>query len=117
MAVTVTLVQYADVALATVLLRERDVARSFAQEELGRLAHGTRDAAQLRATLAAFYGASQDQSRTARELGLRRNMIANRLRRAEEFLGHGIGERVRETEAELVITDALPDDRPRGRNT
>ena len=112
-----TITRYADVALATVLLRDRDVARSFAQEELGRLAHGTRDAAQLRATLAAFYGATQDQSRTARALGLHRNTIANRLRRAEELLGHGIGERVRETEAALVITDALPDERPRRRDT
>ena len=78
------------ISTGSVLLRDLDVARSFANEELGRLAHRTPEAAQLRATLAAFYGAAQDRSRTARTLGLHRNTIANRLRRAEERLGHPI---------------------------
>lgn len=102
---------YTDVALAAVLLRDDDTARSFAAEELGRLAHTTHAAAVLRTTLTAFYAAGQDQSRTARELGLHRNTIANRLRRAEDLLGHRTDERVRETEAALVIVEALPGER------
>lgn len=107
--------RYADVALATVLLRDDDVARSFAAEELGRLARDTRAAAVLRVTLAVYYAAGQDQSRTARELKLHRNTIANRLRRAEELLGHATDQRVRETEAALVIAAALPTEHQTGR--
>jgi hypothetical protein len=108
-----TITMYKDVALATVLLRDEDVARSFASEQLGRLSHGTRAAAVLRETLAAYYAAGQDQSRVARALGVHRNTVANRLRRAEELLEHRVDERVRETEAALAIADALPTDRAR----
>lgn len=108
-----SITRYADVALAAVLLRDHDAARAFAADELGRLARDTKAAAVLRSTLAAFYADGQDQSRTARELGLHRNTVANRLRRAEELLGHPVDERVREIEAALVIVDSLPTDRGR----
>lgn len=103
-----TITHYRDVALATVLLRDEDVARTFAGEQLGRVAHTTRAASVLRETLAAYYATGQDQSRAARALNVHRNTVANRLRRAEELLGHRVDERVRETEAALVVVDALP---------
>lgn len=103
-----TITHYKDVALATVLLRDEDVARTFAGEQLGRVAHTTRAASVLRETLAAYYATGQDQSRAARALNVHRNTVANRLRRAEELLGHRVDERVRETEAALVVVDALP---------
>lgn len=107
----ILITRYADVALAAVLLRDQDVARNFAEDELGRLAHANRSAAILRTTLAIYYSAGQDQSRAARQLGLHRNTVANRLRRAEESLGHPTDQRAREIEAALVILDALPSER------
>jgi DNA-binding PucR family transcriptional regulator len=98
---------YSDVALAAVLLRDRDAARTFAEEELRDLVQPTRAAADLRETLSAYFAAGLDQSRAARDLHLHRNTIAKRLRRAEALLGHPLTKRPRELEAALVIADAL----------
>jgi DNA-binding PucR family transcriptional regulator len=103
----VALTHYDDVALASVLLRDQEAARAFADEELGGLAQDSRSAATLRATLAAYYAAGQDQSRTARKLAVHRNTVANRLRRAEHALGRRADQRARETEAALTILGTL----------
>ena len=99
------LTRYADVALAAVLSRDVDVARAFAVDELGDLAAPTRSATVLRETIAAYFAAGHDQSRTARDLRLHRNTIARRLRSAEAILGRPLGTRVRELEAALVIVE------------
>jgi DNA-binding PucR family transcriptional regulator len=98
---------YRDVALAAVLLRDRDAAWSFAQEELGELARSTRAAADLRRTLDAYFAAGRDQTQTARNLNMHRNTVAKRLRRAEALLERPLAERNRELEAALVIANAL----------
>ena len=97
---------YADVALAAVLLRDLETARRFAAEELGELARPGRAAADLRATLSAYFAAGHDQSRAAYVLGVHRNTVAKRLRRAEALIGHPLTERLRELEAALVIASA-----------
>jgi DNA-binding PucR family transcriptional regulator len=96
---------YSDVALAGVLLRDRDAARAFAADELGGLAARTRAAAELRETLSTYFANGHDQSRTADVLGVHRNTVAKRLRRAEATLGHPITSRPRELEAALTITE------------
>jgi DNA-binding PucR family transcriptional regulator len=96
---------YDDVALAAVLLRDRDAARAFAAEELGELGAATRAAAELRETLATLFANGYDQSRTAEALGVHRNTIAKRLRRAEAILGRPITSRPRELEAALLIAE------------
>jgi DNA-binding PucR family transcriptional regulator len=96
---------YDDVALTAVLLRDRDAARAFAAEELGELAADTRAARELRDTLATLFAAHYDQSRTAAVLGVHRNTIAKRLRRAEAILGRPITARPRELEAALLIAE------------
>jgi DNA-binding PucR family transcriptional regulator len=98
---------YDDVALAAVLLRDRETARAFAAEELGELAAQTRAAAELRETLGTFFSNGQDQSRTADVLGVHRNTVAKRLRRAEANLGRPITSRQRELEAALLIAEVL----------
>ena len=98
---------YDDVALATVLLRDREAARAFAAEELGALAARTRAAAELRETLSAYFANGYDQSRTADVLGVHRNTIAKRLRRAEATLGRPITRRPRELEAALTIAEVI----------
>ena len=96
---------YEDVALAAVLLRDREAASTFAAEELGELAAQTRAAAELRETLTGFFANGHDQSRTADALGVHRNTIAKRLRRAEAILGRPITSRPRELEAALLIAE------------
>jgi DNA-binding PucR family transcriptional regulator len=93
-----------------VLLRDRDAARAFAAEELSELAAETRAAAELRETLSAFFATGHDQSRTAEILGVHRNTVAKRLRRAEANLGRPITSRPRELEAALLIADVLAQD-------
>jgi len=102
---------YDDVALAAVLLRDRDAATAFALDELGDLAARTRAAAELRETLSAFYATGHDQSRTAAALGVHRNTVAKRLRRAEAAVGRPITSRPRELEAALVIAESVLDGR------
>jgi DNA-binding PucR family transcriptional regulator len=99
--------RYDDVALAAVLLRDRDAAHAFAAEELGELGAATRSATELRETLATLFANQYDQSRTAELLGVHRNTIAKRLRRAEAILGRPITSRPRELEAALLIADTL----------
>jgi DNA-binding PucR family transcriptional regulator len=98
---------YDDVALATVLLRDRDAARTFAADELRGLAARTRAAAELRETLSVYFANGHDQSRTADALGVHRNTVAKRLRRAEATLGRPITGRPRELEAALTIAEVL----------
>ena len=98
---------YQDVALAAVMLRDRDVARGFCEEELGELASPTPAAAELRRTLSAFYSGGQDRTRTARILGLHRNTVARRLRRVQLVLGHSLDERARELQAALAVAEVI----------
>jgi DNA-binding PucR family transcriptional regulator len=98
---------YDDVALAAVLLRDRDAASAFAAEELGELATETHAAGELRETLSTFFACGHDQSRTAELLGVHRNTIAKRLRRVEATLERPITSRPRELEAALLIADVL----------
>ena len=98
---------YSDVALAAVILRDPNAARSFAIEELGGLAEITPAAAALRATLSAYFRAGSDQSRAARELSMHRNTLAKHLRRAETLRGRPLTERTHELEAALTIADTL----------
>jgi sugar diacid utilization regulator len=102
------IVRYRDVALAALLLRDRDGAAAFAVEELGELASAGATAEILRATLAAFYEAGYDQSEAARELGVHRNTVARRLARAEAVIGHPLSERVPELQAALKIVTHVP---------
>lgn len=87
------------------LLRDREAARTFAAEELGELAAPTRAAAELRETLSGFFANGHDQSGTAEGLGVHRNTIAKRLRRAEALLGRPITSRPRDLEAALLIVE------------
>lgn len=95
--------RYRDVSLLALLLHDPDAATAFAEEELGGLAAPTRGAGELRATLAAYFAAGHDRSRTARALGVHRNTVARRLDRAQTAIGHPLDERVRELETALAI--------------
>jgi DNA-binding PucR family transcriptional regulator len=103
---------YEDAALAALLLRDPDAARAFAAEELGDLARDTGTAAQLRHTLSTYFTSGHDQRRTAHLLGVHRNTVAKRLRRAEAVLDRPLHRRSRELEAALAISEVLSDREP-----
>jgi DNA-binding PucR family transcriptional regulator len=103
---------YDNVALAAVLVRDPDAARAFADDELGQLGAPTRAAGELRDTLRALFANRYDQSRTADGLGVHRNTIAKRMRRAEAILGRPITARPRELEAALLIAEVIAIDSP-----
>lgn len=105
-----TITWYPDVALAAVLLRDRDTARAFAAEELRELLQQTRAAAGIRATLSAYFAVGADQTRAATALTVHRNTIAKRLQAAEALIGHPLTERTAELQAALVIVGALTDE-------
>jgi DNA-binding PucR family transcriptional regulator len=94
---------YADVALASVLMRDPDVARDFALEQLGPLGAPTRPAATLRRTLAAYLACGQEQSRAAAMLSVHRNTVAAHVRQAEHQLGQPVIERAGELHAALLV--------------
>jgi DNA-binding PucR family transcriptional regulator len=98
---------YDDTALTAVLLRDPDAARAFAADELGALAAESRAVRDLRDTLACLFANRHDQSRTAQILGVHRNTVAKRVRRAEAMLARPITSRPRELEAALLIAEAL----------
>ncbi|WP_320673007.1 PucR family transcriptional regulator [Patulibacter defluvii] len=107
-----TVVRHRDVALLTLLLADEPAARAFARDELGPLAGDDPASARLRAALTALHAAGHDRSRAARALGVHRNTVARRLRRAEERLGRPLEARPRELEAALAIVAALDARRP-----
>jgi DNA-binding PucR family transcriptional regulator len=97
------LTRYADVALASLLLRDAQAARAFATEQLGPLAAQSRAAEALRRTLAAYLDAGHDQSRAAALLGVHRNTVAAHLRQIEEQLGALVIDRAAELHAALLV--------------
>ena len=101
--------RYRDVALAALLIADRDGAVAFAREELGGLAGRAAEAESLRATLSAWLGCGSDQTRAAALLGVHRNTVAQRLARAAELLGRPPAERRRELEAALLIWETIND--------
>jgi DNA-binding PucR family transcriptional regulator len=97
------LTRYADVALASLLMRDPEAARAFAGEQLGPLAAPTRHATTLRQTLDAYLNAGHDQSRAASVLGVHRNTIATHVRDAEAQLGYAVTDRAAELHAALLV--------------
>lgn len=103
-------IQHAEVALEVLLMRDPELARRFVDDELGPLARSTPEAARLRETLGVWFRLGSHVA-TARSLGLHEHTVRNRMRRAEQLLGHGLGERRTELQVALRAL-ALLDDRP-----
>jgi DNA-binding CsgD family transcriptional regulator len=92
-------VRYADVALAAVGSVDPELARDFVGAELGGLAGDDDGALRLAATLQVYLEEHCSPRRAARRLGVHENTVKNRIRSAEELLGHPVDERV----AELLV--------------
>jgi DNA-binding PucR family transcriptional regulator len=98
---------YADMSLVDTMSNDLDLARSFVATELGALAiQGGREEEERRALLAVL-DAQGGLAAAAEELGVHRNTVLQRLRRAEERRGRPSTDRVAELHAALRLVDVL----------
>ena len=102
-----TAVHFRDIALADALSNDLDTARRLVESELGGLAEDTSAAHDERATLLALLNSRGSLAAAAHRLGIHRNTVLQRLRRAEQKIGRSSMERVAETHAALVLVDVL----------
>ena len=93
------IVAYDEVALAAIATADLQQARDFARRELGGLAGSTDEARRLAATALVYLEEGSSARRAASQLHVHENTIKNRIRTAEELIGHPITTRV----AELLL--------------
>jgi DNA-binding PucR family transcriptional regulator len=98
-----TCVRFADVALEVMLTHSRDEARRFVAQQLGDLAAEDKSVARLRETLRVFLEENGSFQNAAARLGVHKNTVAYRIRRAEELLGYGIREQQLELQTALRL--------------
>jgi hypothetical protein len=96
------LTRYADVALLAAALQDDALAESLVSLYLSPLGEESEGAA-LRETLRAYFAAGRNASAAAAALGIGRRTISNRLRKAEERLGHLLDTRQAELEVALRL--------------
>jgi PucR C-terminal helix-turn-helix domain/GGDEF-like domain len=96
-------VRFADVALEAMLTSDRDEARRFVRQQLRTLADEDDSAVRLRATLSVFLEENASFLAAAARLGVHKNTVAYRVRRAEELLGRSVRERRLELQAALRL--------------
>ncbi len=102
-----TVVHHNDVGLEILLMRDPQLARQFVERELGPLALDTVDAARLRETLEASFRFGSHVA-AAEFLQLHEHTVRNRLHKAEELLGHPMGERRTELQVAARLMRLLP---------
>lgn len=95
---------YRDVDLISLLLADRERAVRFARAELGPLGDASHE--EVRRTLAAYLEEGGSPSAAGQRLGVSRNTVTYRVRRAEELLGRPLTERRQHLEAALAILGA-----------
>ncbi|KRA28040.1 MULTISPECIES: PucR family transcriptional regulator [unclassified Nocardioides] len=98
---------YADVALVDTMSGDLDLARAFVASELGALAVAGRREDEERRALLAVLDAQGGLAAAAEELGVHRNTVLQRVRRAEDRRGRPSSERVVELHAALRMVDVL----------
>lgn len=103
----VRLTTYDEVALVDTMTGDLELARSFVRAELGALGVVGRREAEERSTLLAVLDAQGGLAAAATRLGLHRNTVLQRLRRAEERRGRAATERVAELHAALRLAETL----------
>jgi DNA-binding PucR family transcriptional regulator len=89
--------------LEVMLTHSRDEARRFVAQQLGDLAAEDKSVARLRETLRVFLEENGSFQNAAARLGVHKNTVAYRIRRAEELLGYGIRERQLELQTALRL--------------
>lgn len=103
-----SLLHWSTVSLEILLLQDPAQARSFVRSELGALVGDGSDVVRLRETLEASFRCGSHVA-TAVNLHVHEHTVRNRLRKAEERLGHPWNERATETQIALRLHRLLAD--------
>lgn len=98
---------FTDVALVDAISRDLDAAREFVAAQLGDLARDDAKERDERAALLAVLDAQGSLVAAARTLGIHRNTILQRVRRAEQRMGRPATARIVDLHAALVVCDVL----------
>jgi hypothetical protein len=98
---------YERVELVSLLAGDLPRARAFVIGQLGPLASTAEPAQRLRDTVLAFLASGGSATRVAKELYVHQNTVAYRVKRAEELLGHKVGDRPIELTCALTLASVL----------
>jgi DNA-binding PucR family transcriptional regulator len=101
-----SLLRYDDISLVSLLYDDPEAARGFAADELGELVRDNSPNKVLRRTVLTFVRTGTVNG-TAEALGVHRNTVAQRLRRAESVVGHPLSVRRIEVHAALMLCEQL----------
>lgn len=102
-----SLTRYSDVAVEALSSENPEEARNFIARELGAIDDDSTTSQRIRETLIAYFAAEHNAASAAATLGVHQQTVANRLRTAEERLGHSIGSRRVELELALRLRRTL----------
>lgn len=102
-----TITQFSDIELVDVVSRDLDAARAFVAAQLGDLARDDPKERGERAALLAVLDAQGSLATAARTLGIHRNTVLQRVRRAEERRGRPMTVKIAELHAALLVCDVL----------
>ncbi|MDV3126010.1 helix-turn-helix domain-containing protein [Mycobacterium sp. 21AC1] len=102
-----TITEFSDVALVDAISRDLDAARAFVAAQLGDLARDDAKERAERTTLLAVLDAQGSLTTAARTLGIHKNTVLQRMRRAEERMGRPATTKVAELHAALLVCDVL----------
>ena len=94
-------VTYAEVAPVAMMLGSEELLRAWVLTTLGQLATDDEQHARLRETLLVFLDTGGSYKATAERLTLHKNSVQYRIRRAEESLGHPVGDNRHDVELAL----------------
>ena len=102
-----SVVAYSDVAAEALLGDDAAEARAFVAHELRGIEDDSVTSRRIRETIAAYFAAEHNAASAAAALGVHQQTVANRLRAAEERLGHPVASRRFELEAALRLRAGL----------
>jgi DNA-binding PucR family transcriptional regulator len=106
---TIAVVHYADVAVEALASNNLPDARAFVAHELRGIDDNSPTSQRLRETITAYFAAEHNAASAAATLGVHQQTVANRLRVAEERVGHPVGARRVELETALRLRSLLND--------
>ncbi|MFB6770698.1 PucR family transcriptional regulator [Streptomyces sp. NPDC056337] len=98
---------YPDVAVASLLSSDLPAIRSFVHDELGPLAVDSPHMEQLRETLRLYLRNERGLAASAARLHVARNTVTYRVKRAQELVGHDFGTRLLDVLAALEAAHVL----------
>ena len=104
-------IHYGDVAMEALATEAETDAKAFVAHELRGIDDGSAPSERLRETLVAYFDAELNAASAAAALGVHHQTVTNRLRAAEERLGHPLGSRQLELALALRLRSSLARER------